>query len=292
MKGVIAAVPTPVDTSGVPQELPFVAHCKWALENGCDGLNVLGSTGEASSFDSAARKRVMRWAAQNLPMECLMVGTGTPSLEETITLTCFADDLGYRIALILPPYYYKPVSENGLLDWYAEIHSRLETRRISIFFYNFPRMTGIDLPVSLIASLHGRWPERFAGIKDSSGNLEYCRQLTSTIPTLSVFPSSEVALAEAGSSGFSGCISATANQTGMLSQKLWAGTGLPDSGLAGRISKLRTQITSGDLVPSVKFLVGRQTGDAGWENLVPPFKKLTSDRKSELIGIASQLNRD
>ena len=197
MYGVVAAVPTPVTGAGDPVRDLFLSHCQWALENGCDGLNILGSTGEANSFSTAARKSVMAWAAEHIDRTRLMVGTGTPSLAETIELTAFADQCGYKVALVLPPYYYKPVSDEGLIAWYSHLHEALGASKIAIYFYNFPQMTGISIPVAVIEELHRRWPERFAGIKDSSGELPYCRELTALLPDLNVFPSSEVALGEA-----------------------------------------------------------------------------------------------
>ena len=183
MQGIIAAVPTPVDDTGRPLREPFLDHARWALGNGCDGLNILGSTGEATSFDAAARGRIMEWAAEGLDRARLMVGTGTPSLAETVALTERADDLGYGVALVLPPFYYTPPSADGLVRWYEALHRALGNRPIRIYFYNFPAMTGFPVPVEVMARLHAHAPERFAGIKDSSNDLEYCRAVRAALPS-------------------------------------------------------------------------------------------------------------
>ncbi|WP_136656645.1 dihydrodipicolinate synthase family protein [Nitratireductor sp. XY-223] len=274
MQGVIAAVPTPIATGGEPIRDLFIAHCRWALENGCDGLNVLGSTGEANSFAASARKTVMAWAAEDLDRSRLMVGTGTPSLAETIDLTETADDLGYGVALVLPPYYYKPASEDGLFAWYASLHEALGDRPIAVYFYNFPQMTGINLSVALIERLNGMWPDRFRGIKDSSGDLSYCRELTSRLPDLKVFPSSEVALGEAAASGFAGCISATVNEAPHLSAQLWESRAEPDPALVGKIADIRAAVSAQPLIPAVKFLVSRRTVETQWRRVLPPFCEL------------------
>jgi 4-hydroxy-tetrahydrodipicolinate synthase len=287
MQGVIAAVPTPVNAQGKFLEDLFVSHCQWALDNGCDGLNILGSTGEANSFDSATRTQVMQTAADSLDISRLMVGTGTPSLSETIALTTRADDMGYRVALVLPPYYYKPLADDDLFGWYERLHIALGNREIAIYFYNFPQMTGMEIPIAVIKRLHENWPDRFKGIKDSSGQLSYCRELAKTLPDLAVFPSSEVALAEAYQSGFAGCISATTNQTCTLSAELWAGRANPDPKLVLQIEALRTAIASQSLIPSIKYLVARRTGAAEWENLLPPFTAVSSARKVELENLIS-----
>ncbi len=290
MLGVIAAVPTPVDATGKPQKDLFLSHCGWLLANGCDGLNILGSTGEANSFDMQSRKTIMRWAAEALDHSRLMVGTGTPSLAQTIELTKFADEVGYEVALVLPPYYYKPVSDDGLFTWYSHLHEALADSKIAIYFYNFPQMTGLTIPISVIERLHRFCPERFAGIKDSSGNLEYCREIAAKLPNFSVFPSSEVSLGEADESGFSGCISATTNQTASLSAKIWASRKNPDAGLVREISQLRDEIAGTALIPSIKYLVARRTRQNLWENLLPPFCALSDERKSSLTTVVDQLS--
>lgn len=289
MHGVIAAVPTPVSAQGEVLADLFLAHCQWLLNNGCDGLNILGSTGEANSFDSQTRKEIMRLAAQNLDKSRLMTGTGTPSLSETIALTKAADDLGYGVALVLPPYYYKPASDDGLFEWYAQLHQSLGSRQIALYFYNFPQMTGLEIPISVIERLHNEWPDRFKGIKDSSGNLDYCRQLTAALPNLAVFPSSEVSLAEAHQSGFAGCISATTNQTGHLCAKLWNDRQKPNQELVGQIEKMRNAIAGTALIPSIKYLVAKRMNAPEWEMLLPPFVALTDSRKSELDRFFAQM---
>ncbi|WP_323766512.1 dihydrodipicolinate synthase family protein [Marinovum sp.] len=282
MQGIIAAVPTPVNATGVPQKAPFLEHGRWALANGCDGLNVLGSTGEANSFDSATRKQVMGWAAKAFAPDSLMVGTGTPSLAETVALTRHADDLGYRVALVLPPYYYKPASDDGLFRWYEALHQALGACRIGIYFYNFPQMTGITLPPAVIARLRQTYPERFTGIKDSSGDLDYCRRLSADLPGFAVFPSSETSLAEAATAGFAGCISATVNQTAPLCARVWAARQAPDAALLDRIGALRGAIAGAPLIPAVKYLVGCRSGHADWAHTLPPFTPLTEAQTARL----------
>lgn len=281
MEGVIAAVPTPVNENGEPQQVPFVEHCKWVLTNGGDGLNILGSTGEANSFSTSARKQIMSWAADAISTDQLMVGTGTPSLAETITLTCHAADLGYSVALVLPPYYYKPISNEGLVAWYTALHAALKDRPIQVYFYNFPQMAGLGIPVSVINALASANPARFTGIKDSSGDLEYCRDIVKAVPNMRVFPSSETALGVARGSGFAGCISATVNETVALSAEVWQGQG--SGGTADEVARQRTAIAGPTLIPSVKALVEARTFNPIWRNTLPPFVPLTDNEVTSLM---------
>lgn len=280
MEGVIAAVPTPVDSAGKPLRAAFVEHGQWALANGCDGLNILGSTGEANSFDAATRREVMGWARDACPVDKLMVGTGTPSLSETIALTRAADDLGYGVALVLPPYYYKPLSDEGLTAWYMALHDALGNRAIQIYFYNFPQMTGLRIPVSVIADLSRSAPGRFTGIKDSSGDLDYARAIVAENAALRVFPSSETVLQHARADGFSGCISATVNVTAPLCAQVWRGDAPAD--VVEIIARQRAAMAGPSLIAGVKHMVGDRTGNATWRNVLPPFLPLHNDAARDL----------
>ena len=288
MLGVIAAVPTPIDHKGNPVIETFLSYCSWVLQNGCDGINILGSTGEANSFSSDQRKLIMKSAAKNLDKQKLMVGTGNPSLAESINLTEFANDLGYKVALVLPPFYYKPLTNEGLFIWYQTLHEKLGSRKIKIFFYNFPQMTGLTIPIEVIEELHKRWPDRFCGIKDSSGDLNYCRILSKN-ENFNVFPSSEVSILEAHKSKFAGCISATANQTLFLSSKAWANKSKNIENIILQIKGFREGISKESLIPSIKYLVSKQTKNKTWQNLLPPLSPLSKDRRLELTSLHDKL---
>tara|TARA_B110000008_G_scaffold276148_1_gene314931 strand:+ start:594 stop:1460 length:867 start_codon:yes stop_codon:yes gene_type:complete len=272
MQGVIAAAPTPIDQNFNPIKELFLEHCAWALTNGCEGLNILGSTGEANSFDIKSRQRIMTYAIEGLPKNRLMVGTATPSLKETIFLTECADDLGYEIALVLPPYYYSPVSDEGLLRWYKALHQALGQRRIKIYFYNYPQMTGIFIPLEVISELVKFAPERFSGIKDSSGDLNYCRAIATTNDAIGVFPSSESALVNAFKDGFSGCISATVNVTASLAGKIWAQKEAPPPDLCADVLRLRDILVGPNLIANVKSLIADRTKDTRWLETLPPIQ--------------------
>ncbi len=287
MKGIIAAVPTPVDENGGALKEAFLEHCGWALANGCDALNVLGTTGEANSLGMAQRLRVMAWAAEAFDAGKLMVGTGLPSLEDTLDLTRSAAEMGYRVALVLPPFYYKPVSDGGLVAWYEALDRALGDTPIQLYFYNFPQMTGVQIPVDVVARLAKANPQRFAGIKDSSGDLAYCRALVKAVPGLKVFPSSETALGEAKEAGFAGCISATVNISAPLCATLVERG--DKNGLGARIGKLRADIAAHPLVPAVKYLVGRRSGDTTWSRVLPPFVPLGDASRAALDSIAGQV---
>lgn len=287
MKGLVAAVPTPLDAAGAPLKELFLEHCAWALANGCDALNILGTTGEANSLGLSQRKTVMGWAAEAFDHGRLMVGTGLPSLDDTLELTRAADAMGYRVALVLPPFYYKPVSDDGLVAWYEALDRALGASSIEIYFYNFPQMTGVQIPVAVVERLVKANPDRFTGIKDSSGDLDYCRELVTRCPALSVFPSSETALAPGGASAFAGCISATVNISASLCARLLQGDSA--DGLGDRIAGIRASIAAFPLVPAVKYLVGRRAHEDVWTRVLPPFQQLDAAACRSLDRVAEQI---
>ncbi|USG60921.1 dihydrodipicolinate synthase family protein [Sneathiella marina] len=290
IEGVIAAVPTPFLDDGTPDLERFIDHCRWAFANGADGLNVLGTTGEANSQNTKARKQIMKAAAENLDPAKLMVGTATPDLETTVELTRYASDLGYPVALVLPPYYYKPVTDNGLFGWFEDLDRRLGSSSIELYLYNFPALTGIGFPLDLIARLAKELKGRVTGIKDSSADLPYCRDIVEKIPGFKVFPSSETCLGAARSDGFAGCISASVNVTAPLAQKLWqASAGTADAETLQSIVSLRTQIASVPLIAAVKYLISQREKSPQWEAVRLPQETLNNNQKDALSEAASRL---
>src|SRR5215467_4579433 len=154
LQGVIAAIATAVDESGEPDCARSTALARFLLDNGCDGLNVLGTTGEATSFSLAQRQRVMSAYRENgLPMQRLMVGTGAAALADAIALTKHAADLGFAGALVLPPFYYKGVPDDGLLATIDAIVTATAQNPIPIYLYHFPAQSGLPWHVKLIRRL-------------------------------------------------------------------------------------------------------------------------------------------
>lgn len=283
LRGVIAAVPTPVTEAGEPDIDRFLVHARWALANGCDGLNVLGTTGEANSFSAPQRCAVMAAsAAARLDRTRLMVGTGTPDLATTIELTRFAHEQGFAAALVLPPYYYKSVSDDGLFAWFEQLVAATADAPIPLYLYNFPQMTGITFSEKLARRLKLAFPDRIVGAKDSSGDLAYASSLA-RIDGFDVFPSSETALEKAGAEGYAGCISATVSVTAPLVAAWRARLG--DEGLKQRVAEARAGIAAHPLIPAVKHLVARLHGDDAFERVLSPHLPLAAANKTSLAGL-------
>jgi 4-hydroxy-tetrahydrodipicolinate synthase len=268
LQGVIAAIATAVDDKGEPDCARSTALARFLLANGCDGLNVLGTTGEATSFSLEQRKRVMSaYRAAGLPLDRLMVGTGAASVADAIALTRHAAELGFAGALVLPPFYYKGVPDDGLFAYVELIVQATAADPIPLYLYHFPAQSGLPWHVKLVARLVETFGARIVGLKDSSGDMAYAREATTVAPGFKVFPSTEAVLMEARTGAFAGCISATANLNADLCARAWRSgdTAALDAAVA-----IRKLFDGKQLVPGVKALIAHIHDDAGWSRVQPP----------------------
>jgi len=268
LKGVIAAIATAVEANAEPDCIRSVTLARFLLGNGCDGLNVLGTTGEATSFSANQRMRVMTaYQAAGLPMERMMVGTGAAALADAVALTRHAAELGFGGALVLPPFYYKGVPDDGLIAYIEAILNATARQPIPLYLYHFPAQSGLSWHVRLLERLLERFADRIAGLKDSSGDMAYARQAAQLAAGFHVFPSTEAVLAEARGGVFAGCISATANLNADLCAQAWRSG---DAAALEAAVAIRKLFDGKQLVPGVKALLAHIHGDAAWARVEPP----------------------
>lgn len=276
--GVIAAIATPLAGSE-PDLQRFSRLASFLMANGCDGLNILGTTGEATSFSVAQRMRVMEHVAKvGLGSGKLMVGTGTASIADTLDLTRHAASLGFGGALVLPPFYYKGIGQEGLLRYFDVLAEATAEPGIPLYLYNFPAMTGIKYEIDDISRLLTAFGDRIAGLKDSSGDIDYAREAAGVSTDFDVFPSNEGTLAEARDGTFSGCISATANLNSIFCQ---AALHDSDDGALSKASRIRALLDGKPLVPGIKALLSRIHGDDGLAATLPPLVEWSKDMTDE-----------
>ena len=283
LSGVIAAVATPLDENGAPDLKRATDLARHLLDNGCDGLNVLGSTGEATSFSVAERKAVMdAYKANGLPLGRLMVGTGAASVSDAIVLTKHAAALGFGGALVLPPFYYKGIPDDGLVDYIGTLVKATADSKLPLYLYHYPQLTGLQWHVPLIKRLRETFPSRIVGLKDSSGDMAFSRAAAAVAPDFAVFPSSEACLIEARGGAFAGCISATANLNPDLCQRAWSQGDAVALDAAVTIRKL---FEGRQLVPGVKALLSHIHGDPALARVRPPLAAFpAADRTAVFAG--------
>lgn len=283
LSGVIAAVATPVTEDGNPDFGRAVKLARFLLDNGCDGLNVLGTTGEATSFTREERMAVMNaYKADGLPLDRLMVGTGAAAVGDAIALTRHASELGFAGALVLPPFYYKGVPDDGLAAYVSALVQATNAKPVPIYLYHFPAMSGLPWHVALIKRLRDTFPGRIVGLKDSSGDMPFARSAASIAPDFAVFPSTEACLIEARGGAFAGCISATANCNPDLCGRAWRSG---DAAALDQAVAIRKLFDGKPLVSGVKALLAHIHGDPALSRVKPPLAAFSAaDRAAVIAG--------
>ncbi len=280
LSGVIAAIATPIEENGAPDLNRAVRFARFLLDNGCDGLNVLGTTGEATSFSVAERKSVMdAYTTNGLPLDRLMVGTGAAALADAVALTRHAAERGFAGALVLPPFYYKGVPDDGLVAYIDTLVKATADRPIPLYLYHFPAMSGVPWHARLIERLLQSYPERIVGLKNSSGDLDYARAAAAISNDFAVFPSNEAMLMDARKGAFAGCISATANLNADLCARAWKNG---DSKALEAAVTIRKLFDGKPLVAGIKALLAHIHGDPALARVKPPLAPLTATDRAAI----------
>ncbi|HVA33768.1 MAG TPA: dihydrodipicolinate synthase family protein [Candidatus Baltobacteraceae bacterium] len=275
MQGVWAAVLTPVDDAFAPIARLAIPYYAELLELGCDGLNVLGTTGEAMSLSSEQRLRYMaEIAGSGLPLSRLMVGTGSAALEDSVRLTKAAFDLGFAAALIMPPFFFRDVSHDGIVNYFDGLLSRAGATSGRVVLYNFPAMSGVTFVPELVDALVERLPVAIVGIKDSSNDRSLQQAIARSHPEIAVFPSSEEWIHDA-TARYAGCISGSVALWPRLAKDVFEGR---DGSAAQRLIALRRAVAGPEMLARVRYLTAKARDEATWKRPVPPLSPLSEDR--------------
>ncbi len=267
--GVYAAVLTPITPNLEPDAEKAIPYYRDLLANGCDGLNLLGTTGEAMSFSAEQRLRFMEAIARSgLPLERITCGTGAAALADTVLLTQAALSLGFVAALVMPPFFYRDAGDDGIVAFFAALLARLSKHESArILLYNFPRMSGVTFHAALVDRLLREFPGVIIGMKDSSNDRALQRALLAAHKGFAIFPGSEEYLAEAKAYGAAGCISGSVCLWPQLANEVFL-SGDPER--ARELAKLRAGLAGAPFIPAVRRLVARERNDPAWEHPMPP----------------------
>ncbi|GAB7544523.1 dihydrodipicolinate synthase family protein [Cupriavidus sp. 8B] len=276
LRGVLAPVLTPFTANLDPDWPAFFNHCQWLLENGAS-LAIFGTNSEAASLSVDERIALTdRLLEAGIPGPRLMPGTGSCALSDTVRLTRHAVENGAGGVLVLPPFYFKGVSDDGLYAYYAELIERVGDARLAIYLYHIPQLTQVPISLSLIERLLKQYPQAIAGAKDSSGDWENSRAMIEQFSGegFDVFPASESLLSRALPIGGAGCISATVNinPRGIqaLYEALTSGNERDASALQGEVDKVRRIYQSTAMIPAMKYTLAAALGHSSWATVRPP----------------------
>jgi len=291
LAGVYAAAVTPLrerpdsslDLESVPLLMSFLAS------RGCHGMVLFGTTGEGPSFSPTEREALMRSARAHrelLPGFRLIAGTGTPSLSETIDLTRLAFDLGYDAVLVLPPYYFRKATDEGLFNWFSEVIKKAVPLKGYLLGYHFPNVAGIGFSIELLARLKDAFPAQFTGIKDSSHDLVLASSLGEKFGSdFVVLTGTDSYLQLAMQNKAAGCITAPANVISPDLREVWdlIQEGKDASEAQMRVTKKRDILDKyPPFPPTLKALLHRLHGLPRW-SVKPPLEEMSDNMEEQLV---------
>ncbi|WP_432239591.1 dihydrodipicolinate synthase family protein [Herbaspirillum robiniae] len=286
IKGVLAPVLTPFGADLEPDLRAFVAHCRWLVRQGA-GLAIFGTNSEAASLSADERVRLTEALLESgIPPALLMPGTGTCALPDTVRLTRHAVQAGAAGVLMLPPFYYKNVSDDGLFAYFSEVIERVGDRRLAVYLYHFPAMSATPLSLELIERLLKRYPGTIAGVKDSSGDWSNMEAMIRRFggDGFDVFPGAETFLNRAIEAGGAGCISATVNVNPASIVAIWRSRDPAErSALQARADSVRKIFQTQPMIPAMKHAIAHWSGRRDWRRVRPPLTALNEAAGAALV---------
>ena len=283
--GVLVPVLTPFTRSGEPDTGRFVSFCRFLLDQGADGLAIFGTTSEANSMSGAERMAMLdRLIDAGIPAAKLMPGTGACSVSEAATLIRHAVGHGVGGVLMLPPFYYKGMDDEGLFAFFAGVIERVGSAALKMYLYHIPPQTVLGLSLDLVGRLIEAYPQTVVGLKDSSGDWNNTAALIERFPGFAVFPGSEVFLLDGLRKGGVGCITATGNVNVPGIRKVYENWRTPQAdALQAEITLARKTIQAYPMVPALKRIVAHFHSDPDWAAVRPPMTALTDAQSKALL---------
>jgi 4-hydroxy-tetrahydrodipicolinate synthase len=287
IEGVLSPVITPFKRDLSPDSDRFVKHCKWLMKSGCAGLAVFGTNSEANSMSVDEKLELLEALVKGgVPAASLMPGTGHCALTDSVKMTREAVRMGCGGVLMLPPFYYKGVSDEGLFRNFSEIIERTGDDRLRLYLYHIPPVSNVAITLELIERLLTRYPGIVAGAKDSSGDWNNTKAMLDRFKERSfdVFPGSEVFLLDGLRAGGKGCITATGNvNPGPIAEvfRNWRG---PDADkLQAGINVTRKIMQKVPMIPALKAVTAHFGNDPEWRTVRPPLTELTPEQEKQVI---------
>lgn len=290
--GVLVPVLTPFTEELAPDVGRFISFCKWLLDQGADGLAVFGTTSEGNSMSPDERMELLDvLIAAGVPPEKLMPGTGACALTDSAKLAAHAAGKGCGGVLMLPPFYYKGASDEGIFAFVSEVIRRVGSSSLRVYLYHIPPVAQVPFSPDLIERLINAYPETVVGIKDSSGSWANTEALLNRFPEFGVFVGSESFLLATLRGGGRGCITATGNvNTSAIKNLLlnWRRADADD--LQQQIVRIRKTIEAYPMIASLKSIVAHFSRDPLWRKVRPPLQILPEQQEQKLLAELAQLN--
>jgi 4-hydroxy-tetrahydrodipicolinate synthase len=288
LRGVLSPVVTPFKRDYSPDAQRFVRHCKWLLAHGCAGLAVFGTNSEANSLSADERMALLEQLVEGgVAASQLMPGTGVCSLTESVRLTAHAVKLGCAGVLMLPPFYYKGVPDEGLYRNFAAVIERVADERLQLYLYHIPPVAQVPITLGLIERLLKAYPKTVAGVKDSSGDWNNTQAMIDAFGKqgFDVFAGSEVFLLRNMRAGGVGCITAGANVNPHGIDQVYRNWRSPDADAKqASVDKVRQILQSQvSMIPALKSTIAHYADDPEWITVRPPLVELSLEQRAKLV---------
>ena len=287
IEGVLAPVITPFKRDLAPDPDRFVRHCRWLTKSGCAGLAVFGTNSEANSMSVEEKLELLDALVKGgVPAAALMPGTGHCALSDSVKMTREAVRLGCGGVLMLPPFYYKGVSDEGLFRNFAEVIERVGDERLRLYLYHIPPVSNVGISLELIEKLLTRYPGIVAGAKDSSGDWSNTKAMLDRFKDrgFDVFPGSEVFLLDGLRAGGKGCITATGNVNPGAIHEVFVNWRTTDADkLQAGITATRKIVQKVPMIPALKAITAHFGNDPAWRTVRPPLVELAPEQDKQVI---------
>src|SRR6201987_1238392 len=289
--GVLVPVLTPFAPGGEPDAGRFAAFCRWLLDQGAGGLAIFGTTSEANSMSPGERMALLdRLIEAGVPAQKLMPGTGASAMTDAVTLVRHAVGRGCGGVLMLPPFYYKGVSDDGIFAFISSVIDKVGSPTLKLFLYHIPPMAVVGFSLDLVGRLIRAYPETGVGLKDSSGDWGNTAALLDRYPGFAVFPGSEVFLLDGLRKGAVGCITASGNVNVPGIKKVYDNWRGPQAAaLQAEITTLRKALQAYPMVPALKRILAHFHNDPDWAAVRPPLVPPAQAQSSALIADLGRL---
>jgi 4-hydroxy-tetrahydrodipicolinate synthase len=293
LPAILSPVLTPFNADGSPDAKVLLKQCQWLEANGV-GQAVFGTNSEANSISATQKMSTLTALIEGgLNPAHMMPGTGATSIDATVNMTRHAVNLKCAGVLMLPPFYYKDVTDDGLFAYYSEVIQKVGNAALQIYIYNIPPVTKITLSLSLLERLVKEYPNTVVGMKDSSGDWAYTESVIKLLAPAGfrVYAGSETFLMRTLRAGGVGCISATANVNPKAIAQLAANWQAADADQKQMdLDKVRTVFAQYQMIAGMKTAVAHFSKNPEWLRVRPPLMQLNADQQAKLLSELQKMN--
>ena len=269
----------------------LVDHINDLFNNGCKGAAIFGTTGEAASYSLQEKQTVLKALIdKGIPPKRLIVGVGHSSMSDTVAMVRTA--MSYNVLAVLwhPPYYFKNLSEDGVVAFYKESIEKVDDPRLKVILYNFPLCTGVPMTQNIIQRLCDLFPQNILGVKDSSFDYDNTLSLIKAFPQLKIYVGKDTDTSELTRNGAAGAIVALSNIAPNLMYSLYEyGKDNTKPNRNDEINKLWALIGKHYLICSVKAIMASQKGPK-WNVARPPLFVITPEQAETLVREVKEAN--